>query len=338
MGILFYLLSVVALKVYFSLGRYVGPRQREMPGSNGNIYSVNLTWNLTECERAYLAVASVTIFPLRAVLVVSAFIFGWCQATIVLIGVPPGLDVPLPQWRVFMLKRLLAPTARILLFFAGYHFISRSGNISPHQDAPIVVSNHVSLLDILFHVADRLPSPVGALEHTNSIFLRPILLALQQLSLDRNSVESRKKIAQKLKEYPRESSRPQILIFAEGTMTNGIGLAKFKPGGFLSGMAVQPVFIDYTTKYVCDVSWSWGPPLFFIIFRLLCSLWNGVHIHYLPVYNPSEEEKADPSLFAENVRLKICKSIGVSPIKYGAEDILEQYRLAALAQSQVKDK
>lgn len=37
--------------------RYVGPRQREMPGSNGNIYSVNQTWNLTECERAYLAVA-----------------------------------------------------------------------------------------------------------------------------------------------------------------------------------------------------------------------------------------------------------------------------------------
>jgi hypothetical protein len=36
--------------------------------------------------------------------------------------------------------------------------------------------------------------------------------------------------------------------------------------------------------------------------QLLTQVYNSAELYYLPVYVPNEEEKADPALFAQNVR------------------------------------
>merc|ERR1712176_894077 len=42
-----------------------------------------------------------------------------------------------------------------------------------------------------------------------------------------------------------ERTFPPVLIFPEGTTTNGLSLLRFKSGGFLAGAPVQPVVLTY---------------------------------------------------------------------------------------------
>lgn len=44
------------------------------------------------------------------------------------------------------------------------------------------------------------------------------------------------------------------------------------------------------------------------VILLLCQFMNYIEVKKLPVYHPSEEEKEDPKLYAENVRrLMACE-------------------------------
>lgn len=49
---------------------------------------------------------------------------------------------------------------------------------------------------------------------------------------------------------------PQIMIFPEGTCTNGQALIEFKPGAFYPGQSVQPVLIRYPNK-IDTYTWTW---------------------------------------------------------------------------------
>lgn len=42
--------------------------------------------------------------------------------------------------------------------------------------------------------------------------------------------------------------------------------------------------------------------IFTHIFRLLTQVYNRIEIHFMPVYVPTPEERADPVLYASNVR------------------------------------
>ncbi|KAI1901904.1 hypothetical protein AGOR_G00039230, partial [Albula goreensis] len=57
-----------------------------------------------------------------------------------------------------------------------------------------------------------------------------------------------------------------------------------------------------------------------ILWLTLCQLHNVVEIEYLPTYTPSEEEKNNPALFANNVRRLMAKALGVPVTDYSFED------------------
>jgi lysophosphatidylcholine acyltransferase/lyso-PAF acetyltransferase len=65
--------------------------------------------------------------------------------------------------------------------------------------------------------------------------------------------------------------------------------------------------IQYKNKFDCTV-WTWdGPSAGKIIFFTLCQFNNTMEITYLPVYTPSETEKADVHFYADNVRQEMAK-------------------------------
>ncbi|GLH16238.1 Lysophosphatidylcholine acyltransferase [Gryllus bimaculatus] len=100
---------------------------------------------------------------------------------------------------------------------------------------------------------------------------------------------------------------PQVLIFPEGTCTNRSCLITFKPGAFYPGVPVQPVCIRYPNK-LDTVTWTWEGP------------GASCEIEFLPVYHPDARERADPKLFASNVRRLMARALGVPVSDYTYDD------------------
>lgn len=95
------------------------------------------------------------------------------------------------------------------------------------------------------------------------------------------------------------NERP-LLLFPEATTTNGQFLLPFKSGAFLAGEPLQPVILQYGAR---RFSPSWESIVATRhIFLLLCNVFHTVTCYMLPVYYPSEAEKKDPILYANNVR------------------------------------
>ncbi|CAA0840126.1 Lysophospholipid acyltransferase LPEAT1 [Striga hermonthica] len=90
-------------------------------------------------------------------------------------------------------------------------------------------------------------------------------------------------ISDRIQEAHQDKSAPKMMIFPEGTTTNGDYLLPFKTGAFLAQSPVRHVIL------------------------LLCQFANYIEVTKLPVYRPSEQEKADPKLYAENVRRLIAR-------------------------------
>lgn len=100
---------------------------------------------------------------------------------------------------------------------------------------------------------------------------------------------------------------PPVCIFPEGTTTNGRHLLKFRTGAFVAGAPVAPVLISYT--------YEWFSPSYETIktgkylYGILSQFANHVEYYRMPVYYPSEEEKTNPRLYADNVHdLMLTKS------------------------------
>jgi lysophosphatidylcholine acyltransferase / lyso-PAF acetyltransferase len=88
-----------------------------------------------------------------------------------------------------------------------------------------------------------------------------------------------------------------------------IRTAAFKSGAFVSGEPVQPVVLKYPFDFFAP---SWETIL---IRTYLWKLWAGlrfrIQAQWLPLYVPNEQEKADPALYASNVRAYMSKMSGV---------------------------
>ena len=94
-------------------------------------------------------------------------------------------------------------------------------------------------------------------------------------------------------------ARP-MLLFPEGTTTNGRFMLPFKTGAFLAGVPLRPVVIRY---HAGRFSPSWETltaPRH--IYLLISNPVHSVTCYELPVHVPTEEEKEDPKLYAANVR------------------------------------
>lgn len=91
-----------------------------------------------------------------------------------------------------------------------------------------------------------------------------------------------------------------LVVFPEGTTSNGHFLTHFHTGAFRSGEPVQPLIIKYDGENFYP-SFDSIPHVYFM-FRLMTQLYLPVTLTFLPVYYPSDEEKRNPALYAHNVR------------------------------------
>lgn len=145
--------------------------------------------------------------------------------------------------------------------------------------------------------------------------------------VDRDTSKNHQGVALAVKEKMAKAARGQassdrpMLLFPEGTTTNGNFLLPFKTGAFLAGAPVQPVILRYDKGRVSPAWETISAPR--QIFLLLCNPFHGVTCYELPVYHPSEAEVRDPGLYARNVReYMLYHSAGLKPSNSTLKDKL----------------
>lgn len=112
-------------------------------------------------------------------------------------------------------------------------------------------------------------------------------------------------VTERIQRAHRQKNSPMMLLFPEGTTTNGDYLLPFKTGAFLARAPVQPVILRYPYKRFSPAWDSMAGARH--VFLLLCQFANYLEVVHLPVYYPSEQEKDDPKLYADNVRKLMAK-------------------------------
>mmetsp|Transcript_33934 Transcript_33934/g.85149 ORF Transcript_33934/g.85149 Transcript_33934/m.85149 type:complete len:494 (-) Transcript_33934:96-1577(-) len=104
------------------------------------------------------------------------------------------------------------------------------------------------------------------------------------------------------------ATHSQLAIFPEGTTGDGHHLLPFKSGAFEAGLPVQPLSIAYPHRCFNPAYWGEASPLF-LVYRMLCQLYNSAEMSYLEVYRPSVAEQQNPRIYAENVRAVIQQEL-----------------------------
>ncbi|XP_029920194.1 lysophosphatidylcholine acyltransferase 1 [Myripristis murdjan] len=296
---------------------------------NTNPFVHELRFTLT--EKIKIGLMSVTVFPVRLLLAAFLMLLAWPFAFMASLGRSEYTMEPQSWWR-----RLVDLSLRVIMramwFCGGFHWIKVKGERALPSEAPILtLAPHSSYFDAI-PVTMTMCSIVTKLESKSIPVWGTLISYIRPVFVFRSDQDSRRKTVDEIKRRAHSGGEwPQIMIFPEGTCTNRSGLIIFKPGAFIPALPVQPVVLRYPNK-LDTVTWTWqGPGAFKILWLTLCQLHNPIEIEYLPVYTPSEEERNNPALFANNVRQLMAKAL-----KLPLTDLSFDDRLLTLSQGPLR--
>ncbi|XP_006831120.1 PREDICTED: lysophosphatidylcholine acyltransferase 2B-like [Chrysochloris asiatica] len=248
-------------------------------------------------------------------------LFIWPMVTLATICRPAKPALPASNWR----RKLTQPVLKILLqamFFSAGFVVKVKGKKARRTEAPIlVVAPHTSFFDAIVCVVAGLPSVVTATENTRIRGVGKVLLSTQPVLVTRDDPNSRKNTRNEiLRRVASGKKWPQILIFPEGVCTNRSCLVTFKLGAFTPGVPVQPVLLRYpNTLDTVTCTWQ-GLSRLQVFLLTLCQLFTRVTIEFMPIYTPNNDEKEDPILFANTVRINMANALGVPVTDHTYED------------------
>ena len=183
----------------------------------------------------------------------------------------------------------------------------------------VLVSNHVSYMDVNAFMACVEPAPGFVAKR--AIFSIPLVRVCARvwgcIAVDRektngngnNNNVAGGSVVDQLRHRADSPGLNQVVVFPEGTTSNGKFLMHFHRGAFVPGVAVKPCYLRYSFTQFNPAYESVLAP--YHLFRFLTQFVNYCELVMLPVYNPSEAEKADPLLYAHNVREAISKHSGL---------------------------
>ncbi|KAL8215837.1 hypothetical protein R6Q57_022674 [Mikania cordata] len=191
----------------------------------------------------------------------------------------------------------------------SYHWIKRKWKPAPRETAPMLVSNHVSYIDPIFFFYELSPTIVTSESHDSMPIVGVLIRAMQVIYVNRFSYQSRKQAVNEIKRKASGNKYPRVLLFHEGTTTNGRQLISFQLGAFLPGYPIQPVVIRYPHLHFDQ---SWGHiALATLMFRMFMQFHNFMEVEYLPVISPSKHFKESPARFAERTRRAMASTLNV---------------------------
>ncbi|XP_004699639.1 lysophosphatidylcholine acyltransferase 2B-like [Echinops telfairi] len=261
------------------------------------------------------------LVPVRVCCCFILFLFLWPFVILATIGRPVQPARPASNCR----RQLTQPALRLLLQavfrLLGFVVRVRGAKATRAEARLFVVAPHTTFFDVIACVAAGLPSLVLANRKLTFPGLRKVIQSTEPILVRRNDPASRKNTRNEILRRVRSGRRwRQIMIFPEGVCTNGSCLVTFKLGAFLPGVPVQPVLLRYPNT-LDTVTWTWkGFSAFQIVLLTLSQAFTRMTIEFMPVYTPSDDEKQDPILFANTVRISMANALGLPVTDHTYED------------------
>ncbi|XP_044038991.1 lysophospholipid acyltransferase LPCAT4 [Siniperca chuatsi] len=289
---------------------------------------------LTRAQRIRGLILGSILFPVRVTLAALFFLIMWPLARLRFAGLSEEeRSRPAKGWRLWLLHPIILCLSRAVFFTLGFLWVKVKGRRADLKEAPVlVVAPHSSFLDMLVLCHTQLASVVSRSENTSLPVIGALLEFNQSVLVSRKDPESRKRaVAQVTERLTSDGYWPQMLMFPEGTTTNGRTLIKFKPGAFLPGVPVQPVLLRYPNK-LDTIRWTYkGTTWTEALWHTTSQFYTNMTIEFLPVYNPSQEEKKDPNLYADNVQKLMAKALEVPATDYVMEGRVPVSKLGGLS-------
>ncbi|XP_029437020.1 lysophospholipid acyltransferase LPCAT4 [Rhinatrema bivittatum] len=289
--------------------------EEEGPPPNPFIHELHLrgVW-----QHLKFYVLGVLLFPLRIFLATFFLFLTWPFAVLRVVGLTEEeLREPITHRRRFF-HHMIHVLSRLMFFFSGFYRIKIKGRRASSLEAPILLAApHSTFFDTLVLVPCDLPPVVSRVENLAIPVIGALLRFNQSILVSRHDPTSRKKVVEEVTRRTRSGGKwPQVLFYPEGTTANGKVLLKFKPGAFIAGVPVQPILIRYPNKLPAT-TWTWkGNGVFKVMWLSMSQLYLNVEYEFLPVYHPSEAEKADPTLYASGVQRVMAGELGVPATDY----------------------
>ncbi|XP_024973311.1 lysophospholipid acyltransferase LPEAT1 isoform X2 [Cynara cardunculus var. scolymus] len=293
-----------------------------------DVYGAMGRGELPWTEKFLLGIALITLLPIRVVLATTVVVLYYLICRVCTLFMAPNREdgqedyAHMGGWRrtvLFWSGRVLS---RIMLFAFGFYWIHESsrnpeidGSFNNEADSNdqseenerpgVIISNHVSHMDILYHMSSSFPSFVAKRSVGKLPLVGLISKCLGCVYVQRESKSSDTKgvsavVNERIQEAHRDKSAPMMMLFPEGTTTNGDYILPFKTGAFLAKAPVLPVILRYPYERFSP-AWDSITGVRHVIL-LLCQFVNNMTVTRLPIYYPSQEEKDNPKLYAENVR------------------------------------
>ncbi|CAN4111671.1 unnamed protein product [Withania somnifera] len=151
-------------------------------------------------------------------------------------------------------------------------------------------------------------------------FVGTIIRAMQVIYVNRFSPTSRKHAVNEIKRKASCDQFPRVLLFPEGTTTNGRSIISFQLGAFIPGYPIQPVIVRYPHVHF-DQSWG-NVSLAMLMFRMLTQFHNFMEVEYLPVITPHENRKESAARFAQRAGHVVASALNVVQTSHSYGDVL----------------
>ncbi|XP_074517946.1 lysophospholipid acyltransferase LPCAT4 [Halichoeres trimaculatus] len=289
---------------------------------------------LSRAQRIRGIILGSVLFPLRVALAALFFLIMWPLAWLRVAGLTKEeRSRPIEGWRRRLFHPLVLYLSRAVFLSLGFLWVRVKGRRADLKEAPVlVVAPHSSFLDMIVLCQTELATVVSRSENTSLPVIGALLEFNQSVLVSRKDPESRRKAVAELTERLTSGGYwPQMLMFPEGTTTNGSALIKFKPGAFLVGVPVQPVLLRYPNE-LDTVRWTYkGTAWYEALWHTTSQLYTNMTIEFLPVYVPSQEEKNDPNLYADNVQKLMAKALRLPATDYVMEGGVPVSKLGGLS-------
>lgn len=215
---------------------------------------------------------------------------------------------------------------RLCLFAFGFYWIECRGFSWCKSYKGIIVPNHIGYLDgfvlgYLFAPSFVSKASVGAVPLAGFL-----MVAIQSIFVDRSSACKRQDVKHRLLERATsKKSFPPIVVFSEGTNTNNSCVLTLQKGVFSGGHPVIPVALR-VPSCVFNHSWiEWN--IFKHVVWTCAQVYNRMEVTVCPEYIPSEEEKADDTLYARHVQETIAAAarLPTTTMDYRASPFVQKY-------------